>query len=98
MTFTLEEVKDYLRVDSDDEDTQITSMMEAAKRFIVEAVGSFDEEDALVVMLAKAVVQNMYDHRELTQSDQQQKKGIETMFRSIIRQLQAKQFMEGASS
>lgn len=91
MAFTLDEVKDYLRVDDDSDDAQITSMMEFAKNFVIEAVGVFDEENPTAVMLAKAVTQDVYDHRELMQSDQQQKKSMEYLYKSMILQLQVAQ-------
>lgn len=90
MAFTLDDVKDYLRVDDDSDDDQISEMMEDAKAFVVNAVGVFVEDDPQMVMLAKAYTQNRYDHRTLMQSDQQQKKTIEYTFRSTILQLQMK--------
>ena len=88
MAFTLEEVKDYLRVDDDSDDAQLTAMMEFAKNYIIDAVGEFDENNPTAIMLAKAITQDVYDHRELMQSDQQQKKAMEYMYKSMIFQLQ----------
>ena len=96
MAFTLDEVKDYLRVDDDSDDAQLTAMMEDAKAFITNAVGTFVESDPQMVMLAKAYTQNRYDHRALMQSDQQQKKTIEYTYKSTILQLQMK-YMGGGS-
>ena len=42
----LDDVKAYLRVDSTAEDDVIELMMEAASKFIEEAVGQFDTDDA----------------------------------------------------
>lgn len=92
---TLEEVKEYLRVDGDDDDNIIQTMMEAAKEYIVSAVGEYNEEDKTANILFYAIVQNMYDNRELMQSDIQQKKGIEYTFKSIILQLQMKKAIKG---
>lgn len=96
--FTLDEVKDYLRVDDDSDDVQITSMMEFAKNYIVDAVGEFDEDNPTAIMLAKAITQDVYDHRELMQSDQQQKKAIEYMYKSMIMQLQIAQLKKSDES
>ena len=96
--FTLDEVKDYLRVDDDSDDVQITSMMEFAKNYIVGAVGEFDEDDPTAIMLAKAITQDVYDHRELMQSDQQQKKAMEYMYKSMIMQLQIAQLKKSDES
>lgn len=92
---TIEQVKDYLRVDGDDDDSIIQTMMEAAKEYIVSAVGEYDEKDKTAKILFCAIVQNMYDNRELMQSDIQQKKAIEYTFKSMILQLQMKKFIKG---
>ena len=92
---TIEKVKDYLRVDGDDDDSIIQTMMEAAKEYIVSAVGEYDEKDKTAKILFCAIVQNMYDNRELMQSDIQQKKAIEYTFKSMILQLQMKKVIKG---
>ena len=86
----LEVVKYYLRVDGDDDDNLIQTMMDAGKEFIKSAVGEYDDTDMTARILLLAVVQNMYDNRELMQSEQQVKKRIENTFQSIILQLQMK--------
>ena len=92
---TIEEVKDYLRVDGDDDDNIIRTMMEASKEYIISAVGEYDETDKTANLLFCAIVQNMYDNRELMQSDIQQRKAIEYAFKSIILQLQMKKAIKG---
>ena len=92
---TIEQVKDYLRVDGDDDDNIIRTMMEASKEYIVSAVGEYDETDKTANLLFCAIVQNMYDNRELMQSDRQQRKAIEYTFKSIILQLQMKKALKG---
>lgn len=92
---TIETVKDYLRVDGDDDDGLISLMMETAKEYIVSAVGEYDEEDKTANLLFCAIVQNLYDSRELMQSDIQQRKAIEYTFKSIILQLQMKKALKG---
>lgn len=92
---TIETVKDYLRVDGDDDDGLISLMMETAKEYIVSAVGEYDEEDKTANLLFCAIVQNLYDNRELMQSDIQQRKAIEYTFKSIILQLQMKKALKG---
>lgn len=98
MAFTLEEVKDYLRVDDDSDDAQLTAMMEFAKQYIINAVGEFDETSPTAVMLAKAITQDVYDHRELMQSDQQQKKSMEYVYKSMVLQLQTARLMKANES
>ena len=93
----LENVKLYLRIDGDEEDALIQSMMQAGVEYIRSAVGKYDDTDPTAQILLAAIVQNMYDNRELMQSEQQMKKRIEYTFQSIILQLQVKYSMkEGA--
>lgn len=86
----LETIKYYLRVDGDDDDSLIQTMMDAGKEFIKSAVGEYNDTDMTARILLLAVVQNMYDNRELMQSEQQVKKRIENTFQSIILQLRMK--------
>lgn len=41
----LGDVKDYLRVDYDDDDTLIKNCMEAAESYIIGAVGGYDDDN-----------------------------------------------------
>lgn len=90
----LEDVKLYLRIDGDEEDTLIQNMMQAGAEYIRSTVGEYDDTDPTAQILLAAIVQNMYDNRELMQSEQQMKKRIEYTFQSIILQLQVKYSME----
>ena len=90
----LEDIKEYLRVDGDDEDNLISMMMEAGKEYIRSAVGEYDDTDKTANILLAAITQNMYDNRELMQSDQQVKKRIEYTFQSMILQLRLKHEMK----
>ena len=65
-------------------------MIDAGKEFIRSAVGEYDDTDSTAQVLLAAVVQNMYDNRELMQSEQQVKKRIEYTFQSMILQLRMK--------
>lgn len=86
----LEDIKNYLRIDGDEEDGLLRTMIDAGKEFIRSAVGEYDDTDSTAQVLLAAVVQNMYDNRELMQSEQQVKKRIEYTFQSMILQLQMK--------
>ena len=86
----LEDIKSYLRIDGDEEDDLLRTMIDAGKEFIRSAVGEYDDTDSTAQILLAAVVQNMYDNRELMQSEQQVKKRIEYTFQSMILQLQMK--------
>ena len=86
----LEDIKNYLRIDGDEEDGLLRTMIDAGKEFIRSAVGEYDDTDSTAQVLLAAVVQNMYDNRELMQSEQQVKKRIEYTFQSTILQLRMK--------
>ena len=86
----LEDVKIYLRIDGDEEDALLRTMMQAGEEYIRSAVGEYDDDDPTAQILLAAIVQNMYDNRELMQSDKQMKKRIEYTFQSIILQLRVK--------
>ena len=73
----LEDIKNYLRIDGDEEDGLLRTMIDAGKEFIRSAVGEYDDTDSTAQVLLAAVVQNMYDNRELMQSEQQVKKRID---------------------
>lgn len=84
---TLEEVKEFLRVDDDADDSLIENVvMPAAEAFVVSAVGEFDEGNPKEVILYKSVCQEFYDHRELMQSNARQRMGY--VYRSLILQIQ----------
>jgi uncharacterized phage protein (predicted DNA packaging) len=90
-------VKQYLRVDGDDEDDMIILMMEAAERFVVSAVGSYDETKATSKMLYLAALQDMYDNRKLVAVNSNGY-GVSQQFRnmvtSIVLQLQADELID----
>ena len=86
----LEDIKSYLRSDGVGEASLLRTMIDAGKEFIRSAVGEYDDTDSTAQVLLAAVVQNMYDNRELMQSEQQVEKRIEYTFQSMMLQLQMK--------
>ena len=94
----LEDIKGYLRIDGDEENSLIQTMMEAGKEYIRSAVWEYDDMDPTAQVLLAAIVQNMYDNRELMQSEQQTKKRIEYTFQSIILQLRMKFELKGETA
>ena len=52
---TLEEVKAYLRVDSEEDDGTIRQMMDAAESYIVDAAGRFDGGNSKARMLYRDI-------------------------------------------
>lgn len=83
-------VCDYLRVDQGDDDTMVWKCICSAYDYILAAVGEVDEDDATVTLLLCAITQDLYDHRELTQSEQQLKLRQGQTYQTIILQLQMK--------
>lgn len=83
----LKAVKEYLRVDYDDDDPLISRIMKAAESYIVDAVGRYDSGNEKANLLLLAIVQDLYDNRTLTVTEQQ-KKQLSYTFSSIILQLQ----------
>ena len=69
MTVTLQEAKNYLRVDYPDDDTLINSMMTASKELVAdiarmhigEVENSIDENLKIAILYATAY---LYEHRE----------------------------------
>ena len=80
-------VKEYLRVDFDEDDGIIEQMMAAAENYIIAAVGKYDSSNEKANMLFMALVQDLYDNRTLMVTEQQ-KKRMSYTFGSIILQLQ----------
>ena len=84
----LQDICDYLRVDAGDDDAQVTNCALSALEYIESAVGQYDTSSNKAFMLLCALSQDMYDHRELTQSEQQLKLRQSYTYQSIILQLQ----------
>lgn len=93
-----QEVKEYLRVDFDEDDRIIEQMMAAAENYIIAAVGKYDSDNEKANMLYLALVQDLYDNRTLMVTEQQ-KKRMSYTFASIILQLQlqSQEVIEGES-
>lgn len=94
---TLEEVKTYLRVDGTADNTVISLMMTAAEEFIAASVGSYDETKSKAKLLFLAVVQDMYDNRQLVTdgaSSYMVGQQYRSVIQSLIRQLQAEALVE----
>ncbi len=86
----LSELKEYLRIDGDDEDGLLRRLEKAAREYIASAVGVYDETDPTAEQLLSVMVQDMYDHRQLMQSDVQEKKRMQYTYGSLLLQLQMK--------
>ena len=79
----LERVKNVLRIDTDEDDEYLTLAMDAAKKYVIDAIGSYPE-DARVDFLALALISNMYEQRTFTAEKTDEKP---YMIKSMIHQL-----------
>ena len=92
----LSAVKEYMRVDENDDDSMIQLMMGAAEEYIKSAVGRFDETNPKVKLLYMAAVQDMYDNRQLIAVNSEGSgvsQHFRNMFQSIVTQLQAEELL-----
>lgn len=84
-------IKQFLKVDFDDDDSIISLTADAAEQYITAAVGSCNYEDARVRILALVIITELYEKRSYSV----EKAGVKAQYtiRSIIAQLQAEQEM-----
>lgn len=65
MIVTLEEVKQWLRVDGDDDDLQIGMLINASERYLKEATGiQFDYTNELAKLFCLVLIVDWYENRE----------------------------------
>ncbi len=84
-------IKQFLKVDFDDDDNIISLTADAAEQYITAAVGSCNYDDARVRILALVIITELYEKRSYSV----EKAGVRAQYtiRSIIAQLQAEQEM-----
>lgn len=78
-------VKNFLRVDFDDDDAYIQLLIETAEEYITNAVGEFDTKNPLMRLLALTLISSLYDNRQYTVEKDSKTAYI---LRSMILQLQ----------
>ena len=83
---TLEEVKNFLKVDFDDDDSLITLQIEAAEEYITDAVGQYTESSARRKLLLLNIVSALYENRVYTIMQASEK--VQYSLRSMVLQLQ----------
>ena len=84
---TLAEMKSYLKVDYNDDDNDITLMMDVAREYIVDAIGECNEEIARVQLLMRVIVAELYEKRSMTFDMNSTNEKVQYVIRSIINQL-----------
>lgn len=90
-------VKNYLRVDHDDDDDLIALMMDVAEEYITNAVGSCDLTKSRVKLVYLAAVQDLYDNRVLISSSSQGyavTANFTHMIQSLVAQLSVEELIE----
>lgn len=92
----LEEVKEYLKIDFDDDDTFLGLLIGAAREYVVEAVGECDETKARVKLLMLVLIADMYEKRTMTVSGDNSNSKTQYIIRSIINQLSCGDDEEGS--
>ena len=84
---TLAEMKSYLKVDFNDDDNEITLMMNVAREYITDAIGECDETIARVQLLMRVIVGELYEKRSMTFDMNSTNEKVQYVIRSIINQL-----------
>lgn len=88
----LSTIKEYLKIDFDDDDRLLEMLLGAARRYILDAVGyKPDETDERVKLLILVLISDWYEHREYienTPATQKISQRVRYTVRSIILQLQ----------
>lgn len=87
----LDVIKEYLKIDFDDDDRLLEMLLGAARRYVFDAVGyQPDETDERVKLLLLVLISDWYEHREYTDSNTSKKISpkVRWTVRSIVLQLQ----------
>ncbi|MEW5321333.1 head-tail connector protein [Geobacillus thermoleovorans] len=66
MIITLDEAKQWLRIDHNDEDSLISTLISAAEKYLVNATGNtFDNTNELAKLFCFVLVADWYENREM---------------------------------
>lgn len=89
---TLDLIKEYLKIDFDDDDRILEMLLGSARRYVLDAVGyQPDETDERVKLLLLVLISDWYEHREYTENTlktQNLSQKVRYTVRSIVLQLQ----------
>lgn len=92
MIISLEETKNFLQVDYEDDDVLISTLIETAEQYLFNATGiQYDSSNKLAVLYCKALIHDWYNTRGLAQDSSKNMNVLEkTRFtlQSILLQLQ----------
>jgi uncharacterized phage protein (predicted DNA packaging) len=85
MIVTLEEAKNWLRVDFSDDDALITTLINAAEEYLKNATGvEFNENNHLAKLFCMTLISDWYENREMIGKTTDQTRPI---IQSILTQL-----------
>lgn len=89
---SLDLIKEYLKIDFDDDDRILEILLGSARRYVLDAVGyQPDENDERVKLLLLVLISDWYEHREYTDisiKTQNISQKVRYTVRSIVLQLQ----------
>ncbi len=91
----LEYIKNFLKVDFDDDDQIIMLLSETAEKYIEAATGKCDYTDPRVKLLALVIITELYEKRSFSVENAGEK--AQYTIRSIISQLQAEEYLNNES-
>jgi uncharacterized phage protein (predicted DNA packaging) len=95
MILTLEEAKDFLKVDYDDEDIFIQDLINASEQYLKNATGkTFDSTNQLAKLYCSVLVNEWFKDRGLMQDAKTSDK-VRFTLASILRQLEYCEVNEG---
>lgn len=83
---TLEEVKSFIHVDFDDDNSKIELMTSAAIEYVEDALGRYNEKRAKQKLLVGTLVEDMYNKNSFTVDDKSE--SVKYIIKSIILQEQ----------
>lgn len=89
MNLTL--VKNFLRIDMDEDDEYLNLLIEAAKEYIIDAIGVCDEEKPRVKLLMLNIIASLYETRQFTIEKANEK--VQYTLKSMLMQLQLDQYI-----
>lgn len=85
---TLEEAKLFLKVDYEEEDSEITMLIEASELYLQNATGKeFTSDNKLAVLYCKVLISDWFNNRELMANGKVSEK-VRFTLQSILVQLQ----------
>lgn len=87
---TVELIKQHLRIDYDDDDEYIKLLQSAAREYINNAVGRYDEGSSLVQLLEMCIIGDLYENRQYTASKFSDR--ANRTIKTIVLQLQCKEY------